>query len=262
MNLLSMRVDVPSGSMTERDSDAEKRAVLQAEISQAARLTEMDKVGSAFAHELNQPLAAIVNYLQACHRLLQDQPTPVTLRVRQALEKAVGQADRASQIIRNLRDLIHKPEAERRLEDIGAIVLDAVTLTHAEADAAGVALHLTGGVGLPRVYIAKLDMHVVLLHLIRNGIEAMAQSPQRDLTIETARTADGSAQVRIIDRGAGLPAEVTERLFQPFVTTKPTGLGAGLSICRTIVEAHGGRIEATPNPDGGTIFSFTIPSAE
>ncbi len=247
--------------LTSRKNAERELATLQAELSHVARVSEMGQMGSTLAHELNQPLAAIVNYLQACTRLLQNQPTPVSPRIQEAIEKAVGQADRAGQIIRRLREFVQKRETERRTEDINTVVQESVALALVGAKSAGILSHVNLDPDIPPVMIDKVQIQQVVLNLIRNAIEAMAQSKIRALTIST-RNQNGEVLVTVADTGSGMAPEVAAKLFEPFLTTKSTGMGIGLSICRSIVEAHGGRIWAEKNPGGGTIFSFVLPFAE
>jgi two-component system sensor kinase FixL len=247
--------------LTSRKNTERELATLQAELSHVARVSEMGQMGSTLAHELNQPLAAIVNYLQACHRLLQNQPTPATPRIQEAIEKAVAQADRAGQIIRRLREFVQKRETERGEEDLNTVVQEAVGLALVGTKAAGVVSHINLDPDLAPIFVDKVQIQQVVLNLVRNAVEAMAESNLRVLTIET-ESLENEALVRVTDTGSGMTPEVADKLFEPFLTTKMTGMGIGLSICRSIVQAHAGRIWATKNPAGGTIFSFTLPVAE
>jgi two-component system sensor kinase FixL len=236
---------------------------LQAELLHVSRLSAMGQMGSALAHELNQPLTAIVNYIQACRRLLQAQFGAVPPRIDEVMEKAAAQATRAGQIIRRLRQFVEKREAARQFEDLNNVVEEASALALVGAREASVRVQLELAPDLPQVALDKIQVQQVVLNLVRNALEAMAESPQRHLTIRTGLLAAVGgrriAEVRIADTGSGLDEAVAARLFEPFVTTKPTGMGVGLSICRVIVEAHGGQVSAEPNPAGGTIFSFTLP---
>jgi two-component system, LuxR family, sensor kinase FixL len=236
---------------------------LQAELLHVSRLSAMGQMGSALAHELNQPLTAIVNYMQACRRLLQAQFGAVPPRIDDVMEKAAAQATRAGQIIRRLRQFVEKREAARQIEDLNNVVEEASALALVGAREASVRVMLELAPDLPPVALDKIQVQQVVLNLVRNALEAMAESPQRQLTIRTCArpSADGRfvAEVGIADTGSGLSDAIAAQLFEPFVTTKPTGMGVGLSICRAIIEAHGGQIRADPNPPGGTIFSFTLP---
>lgn len=247
--------------LTSRKNAERELASLQSELTHVARLSEMGQMGSTLAHELNQPLSAIVNYLQACNRILQNQSTPASPRVHEALEKAVGQADRAGQIIRRLREFVRKRETERHLEDLNTVVQEAVGLALVGAKSAGVVSHITLAADLPAIFVDKVQIQQVVLNLVRNALDAMDHSKERVLNIDTLDE-NGEAVIRVTDTGSGLAPNVVDKLFEPFQTTKSTGMGIGLSICRSIVEAHGGRIWAEPNPAGGTIFSVALPSAE
>jgi two-component system sensor kinase FixL len=247
--------------LTSRQNAERELATIQSELSHVARVSEMGQMGATLAHELNQPLAAIVNYLQACHRLLQNQPTPVAPRIQEAIEKAVAQADRAGQIIRRLREFVQKRETERDVEDLNTVVQEAVGLALVGAKSAGVVSHINLDPDIPPVLVDKVQIQQVVLNLVRNAVEAMTHSKERVLTIATEEL-NGEALVRVTDTGSGMTPDVAAKLFEPFLTTKTTGMGIGLSICRSIVEAHGGRIWASKNPAGGTTFTFTLPPVE
>jgi two-component system sensor kinase FixL len=247
--------------VSEREKAERQVALLQSELTHVARVSEMGQMGSALAHELNQPLTAIVNYLQACQRLLQSQAAPIPPRVQEVIEKAVAQADRAGQIIRRLRQFVEKRESERRADDLNTVVQEALALALVGAKSAGVVLHVKYCDDLSPASIDRVQIQQVVMNLVRNAIEAMAQSSRRELGVETGLQ-DGDVFVRVSDTGPGLPTEVAAQLFTPFVTTKDSGMGIGLSICRTIIEAHGGRIWANGRPQGGTVFTFTVRTVE
>jgi len=250
--------------ITERQQTQKRMQELQAELMHVDRLSAMGQMGSALAHELNQPLTAIVNYLQASRRLLRAQMGAVPPRVEEALEKAVAQADRAGAIIRRLRQFVGKGENERRLADLNNVVEEASALALVGAREQGVRVMLELASDLPLVALDKIQIQQVVLNLVRNAIEAMSATDERLLTIGTGQDAKQGrrplAEVRISDTGSGLAPVVLNQLFQPFVTTKEGGMGVGLSICRSIVEAHGGQIWAESNPRGGTSFTFTVPT--
>lgn len=243
--------------LTERERSERRIDQLQAELMHVARLGELGQMGAALAHELNQPLAAIVNYLQAGRRLLQSVPD-APARIGEAMEKAAAQADRAGQVIRRLREFIARGETDRREENVNALIEEAAALALVGAKSAGVTTRLVLRPDLPAIVVDKVQIQQVLLNLIRNALEAMDESAERVLIVEAA-AADGMVTVTVADTGPGLSAEVAQNLFQPFVTTKERGMGVGLSICRSIIEAHGGRIWASPRGGGGTTFAFTVP---
>ena len=246
--------------ITERQGTERRLQELQSELLHSSRISTMGQMASALAHELNQPLTAVINYAQAGRRLIGAGGNPATLS--EVLDKAVTQAERAGKIIRRLRDFLERGETERRLEDINKVVEEAIALALVGAKDSGVKVRFAMANVLPPVMIDKIQIQQVVVNLVRNGIEAMEHAERREMTIDTTRNADGDVETVVIDSGPGLPPEVEAQLFQPFVSTKRTGMGLGLSICRTIVEAHGGRLSAGANPAGGAMFRFTLPAAE
>ncbi len=241
------------------ESQATERRLqdLQAELVHVSRLTALGEMASALAHELNQPLSAIANYVKGSVRIL-DQETPDPAKVRNALIQAGDQALRAGEIIRRLRDFVSKGESERRVEPLTKLIEEAGALAMIGAKESGVRVSFDISPAAPYVLADKVQVQQVLLNLMRNAIEAMQDSPRRALTISSALGEDHNVIVKVIDTGPGIAPEVASRLFQPFVTSKSTGMGVGLSISRTIIEAHGGRIWAESAPGGGTVFSFTL----
>jgi two-component system sensor kinase FixL len=249
--------------ITERQQNRKRLQELQAELTHVCRLSAVGQMGSALAHELNQPLTAIVNYMQACRRLLRTQLGAVPPRVDEAMEKAAAQATRAGEIIRRLRQFVEKGGSERRSEDLNNVVEEASALALVGAKEQGVRVMLELAPDLPPIALDRVQIQQVVLNLVRNAVEAMSASEEPSLTIRTRRDAGRGpgvrAEVTISDTGSGLAPAVRDQLFHPFVTTKAGGMGVGLSICRSIVEAHGGRIWAEPNAKGGTSFTFTLP---
>ena len=250
--------------LSERQSTEARLQELQAELVHMSRLTALGEMSSALAHELNQPLSAIANYLKGVRRLLE--PTahePGQGRVQDALDRATEQALRAGEIIRRLRDFVRRGETEQRVESLGKIVEEAGALALVGAKEHGVRVTFQLNPDYDTVLTDRVQVQQVLLNLIRNAIEAMEGQPRRELVVisgpsDAAAGGESMTEVRVKDTGAGLAEPVASQLFQPFLTTKANGLGVGLSICRTIIEAHGGRIWATANPDGGTVFHFTL----
>jgi two-component system sensor kinase FixL len=231
---------------------------LRSELIHVARVSELGQMVSALAHEVNQPLTAIGNYLRAGQRLVR---AGDTAKLEAALAKASDEATRASAVIRRLRDFIKKSDSVRRPEDLGPMLEETVALALVAADRRSVGVELRVDPAASAALIDKIQVQQVLLNLIRNAIEAMADGLLPALVIATAPAADGMIAVSVADNGPGLVAEVRNRLFQPFVTSKSEGMGVGLSICHAIIEAHGGRIWAEDNPGGGTVFRFTVPRA-
>jgi two-component system sensor kinase FixL len=249
--------------ITERQQNQKRLQELQAELMHVSRLSAMGQMGSALAHELNQPLTAIVNYMQAARRLLHAQTGTVPPRAEEALEKAVAQAARAGEIIRRLRQFVGKGDNQRRFEDLNNVVEEASALALVGAREQGVRVMLELASDLPPIALDRVQIQQVVLNLVRNAIEAMSATDEPLLTIGTRRNARRGvgliAEVKISDSGSGLDSTVLGQLFQPFVTTKTDGMGVGLSICRSIIEAHGGQIWGEPNLPGGTSFTFTLP---
>jgi two-component system sensor kinase FixL len=244
--------------LTERQETEARLQELQSELLHISRLTAMGEMASTLAHELNQPLSAISNYLKGSRKLIDSASDEQSAMIRDALEKAADQALRAGEIIRRLRDFVARGESERRVESVKKLIEEASALALVGAKDLGVRVKFAFHPKLDLVLADKVQIQQVLLNLMRNAIEAMAGQPNRELIISTEPSDDDMLTISVSDTGHGMAPEVRAQLFQPFVTTKRHGMGVGLSISRTIVEAHGGQIEAEPNPGGGTIFRFTL----
>jgi two-component system, LuxR family, sensor kinase FixL len=244
--------------LTEGQQTEARLQELQSELVHMSRLTALGEMASALAHELNQPLSAIANYMKGSRRLLENQTDQQSLLIRDAMDKAAEQSMRAGQIIRRLRDFVARGETERRIESLRKLLEEASALALVGAKDRGVRVFYSFDPTLESVLADKVQIQQVVLNLVRNATESMEQTARRDLTICSERGSDGMAIVKIIDTGTGIAPEIAGQLFQPFITTKSHGLGVGLSISRTIVESHGGRIWAEANPGGGTIFQFTL----
>jgi two-component system sensor kinase FixL len=244
--------------LTERQQTEARLQELQSELVHISRLTAMGEMASTLAHELNQPLSAISNYLKGSQRLLQGEAGERLAMMRDALEKAADQAMRAGQIIRRLRDFVSRGESERRVENITKLVEEASALALVGVKDRGIRVTFHFDPAVELVLADRVQIQQVLLNLIRNAMDAMEASPSRDLVISVMPAGNNLVRVSVADTGSGIEPEVAEQLFQPFITTKRHGMGVGLSISRTIVEAHGGRIWVEPNPGGGTIFHFTL----
>jgi two-component system, LuxR family, sensor kinase FixL len=246
--------------LTERQQTDARLQELQSELVHISRLTAMGEMASTLAHELNQPLSAINNYLKGTRRLLEGEAGERPDMMRDALEKAADQAMRAGQIIRRLRDFVSRGESERRVENVTKLVEEASALALVGVKDRGIRVTFQFDPSIEMVLADRVQIQQVLLNLIRNAMDAMEATRARDLAISVMPAAKNLVQVSVADTGSGIEPEVAEQLFQPFVTTKRQGMGVGLSISRTIVEAHGGRIWVEPNPAGGTIFHFTLAS--
>jgi two-component system sensor kinase FixL len=231
---------------------------MQAELIHMSRFTAMGEMASTLAHELNQPLTAVASYLNGCRRLLDGSETVHNLMLRDAIDRAADQALRAGQIIRRLRQFVARGESERNVESLPKLIEEASALALVGIKETGVRVLFALDPRVEFVMADKVQIQQVVLNLIRNAIEAMQDVERRELTIATAALANEMVEISVTDTGAGIAPEVAAQLFHPFVTTKPNGMGVGLSISRTIVEAHGGRLWADPNPDGGTIFRLTL----
>jgi two-component system sensor kinase FixL len=247
--------------LTERQRTEARLQELQSELVHISRLTAMGEMASALAHELNQPLSAIANYVKGSRRLLEGHDDRASAQVREALDSAAAQAVRAGDIIRKLRDFLARGESERQPEDLRKLVEEASALALVGARELDVRVRYEFDPAAPRVMADRVQIQQVLVNLVRNALDAMADSPRRELTIATRALPDGMVEVSVADTGPGISARIADQLFQPFVTTKRNGMGVGLSISRTIVDAHGGRIEAGPSAGGGTVFSFTLEAA-
>jgi two-component system, LuxR family, sensor kinase FixL len=240
--------------LTERQNRERHLNVLQAEFVHVARLTELGQMVAALAHEVNQPLTAMANYLSGARRLL---AAGNQQGMEQALERIAAQGDRAHQIIQRLRDFVNKRETEKRVESLLKTIEEASGLALIGVGH-GLKLEIRVDDGAAEAAIDKIQIQQVLFNLIRNATEAMAGSARRELSITTA-CAGEMVEISVADTGPGLPESVRARLFQPFVSTKPNGMGVGLSVCRTIVEAHGGELRAEDGDGGGTVFLLTVP---
>jgi two-component system sensor kinase FixL len=244
--------------LTERQNAEARLQELQSELVHISRLTAMGEMASALAHELNQPLSAITNYLKGSQRLLEGHSDETSASIREAIDKSADQALRAGQIIRRLRDFVARGESERQVESIAKITEEASALALVGAKDYGIRTQFHFNRDHDLVLADKVQIQQVLLNLIRNAVEAMSSAPVRHLTISTQGARDGMMEISVIDTGSGISPDFAQHLFQPFMTTKRDGMGVGLSICRTIIEAHGGQIWAEPNPGGGTVFRFTL----
>lgn len=246
---------------TARDIAAQtKEARLEADLAHVSRLSAMGEMSAAIAHELNQPLTAVTNYVKAAQRFLSaDKPSPAQIRsARDAVEKAADQTIRAGTIIRYLRDFVEKRESEKAAENINQVIREAVALGLVGTAHSNIKVKLDLEPRIPRLVIDKIQIQQVLLNLIRNAVEAMAGAENGEIRISSAVTGDRYAEITIRDTGPGFLPEMAGKLFHAFTTTKRDGLGIGLKICQSIIEAHGGSIKALPGGPGAA-FQIRLP---
>jgi two-component system sensor kinase FixL len=249
--------------LTERQQTLLRLQDLQSELAHVGRVSEMGTLASSLAHELNQPLTAVASYCESARDLLDNPPDGETLEmVKQALDEAAQQAIRAGQIVRRLRDFMSTGETERRIESLQRLINEANALALVGSREHGIDVQLELDPSADSVLVDRIQIQQVLVNLIRNAIDAMMETEVRCLAIRTAPHGDGLAEIIIEDSGSGIREAIAAQLFQPFITSKQNGMGIGLSICRTIIEAHGGRIWFEHRTTGGTAFHFTVPSGE
>jgi two-component system sensor kinase FixL len=247
--------------LTERQRTEARLQELQSELVHMSRFTALGEMASTLAHEINQPLTAIANYLKGCRRILQRMDGVEVPILQDAVNQAADQALRAGQVIRHLREFVARGESERHIENLPKLIEEASALALVGAKEKGVRVtfHLAPDALL--VLADRIQVQQVLLNLIRNAIEAMQDVPRRELMVSTKTLPhDHLIEISVSDTGSGIASEIADQLFQPFITTKKHGMGVGLSICRTIVESHGGKIWVESKPNQGTTFRFTLRS--
>lgn len=245
--------------LTEQEESAAKLGQARSELARLARLNELGEMASTLAHELNQPLSAIANYVQGCRRMLEKLDDEHAGRLRGALDETARQAIRAGDIIRHLREFVTRGETDKAPEDIKQLVEEAGALALVGSRERGIKSVFEFGADSGMVLADGVQIQQVLINLMRNAMEAMRDSPRRELVVRTRPLPDDRMLVEVEDTGPGISEEVAERLFQPFVTSKPGGMGIGLSISKRIIESHGGELTMHRNQAGGATFSFTLP---
>lgn len=254
---LHVATDISERKQVEETARRQREKI---ELSQ--RLVTAGEMASLLAHELNQPLAAIANYNTGCVNRLRSGNWQAR-EILEALEKSVVQARRAGGIIQRVREFLRKREPDLAPRDLAAIITEVSSMVSADAKRYAVNLRLALDRGLPPAQLDGILIKQVILNLVKNGIESMQDTPadRRDLHVRLSADTRETLHVEVADRGCGLPAELAADPVRPFYTTKPHGIGMGLQICRSIIEMHGGRLWATPNPEGGTVFHFTVATA-
>ena len=276
--------------LTERQEAELRVHDLQSVLAHVQRVSEMGTLATSLAHELNQPLTAIANYVETARDMLEKNAENILMIrkslddtaiddasrapglleenaetiavVREALDECASQSVRAGQIVRRLRDFISRGESERRIESLQRLITEASALALVGAGDQNVEVDVRLDPLADRVLVDRIQIQQVLLNLIRNAIEAMEDSPVRRLLIYSEREASGLIRITVADSGPGLAPDVAEHLFEAFRSTKESGMGLGLSISASIVAAHGGRIWAEPSKLGGTAFHFTVIDAD
>ena len=248
--------------VTERRQADMRVRDLQTELAHVGRLSELGTLASSLAHELNQPLTAIASYCEGAAELLEGEPDVEKLAMaREAMRDTAEQALRAGQIVRRMRDFLSHGETEHHVESLSQIITEANALALVGSREHGIDVQINLDHEGDAVFVDRIQIQQVLFNLIRNAIEAMIGGPVRSLMISSEADPE-MVTISIEDTGFGISESLAPQLFQPFITSKETGMGIGLSICRTIVEAHGGRIWFEAGLEGGTNFKFTLPRAE
>jgi PAS domain S-box-containing protein len=229
------------------------------ELAHLSRIAMLGQLSGSLAHELNQPLTAILSNAQAALRFLKTDPVDLD-EVREILVDIVTNDQRAGDIIRRLRALFERGEAKKEPLDCNELVRDVLRLLHSDLVSRNVSVALALDAALPRVDADRVQIQQLLLNLLLNACEAMSETPagERRLRLSTSQSAASEVVISVSDHGKGIPPDQIEKIFEPFVSTKKLGIGLGLAIARSIVAVHGGRMWAAPTPDGGAIFSFTL----
>ncbi|WP_298398484.1 PAS domain-containing sensor histidine kinase [Sphingobium sp.] len=248
--------------LTERQQAERRVADLQSELAHASRVTAMGTLASALAHELNQPLTAIANYMEAARDLLAMPGEVDRNMLGEAMDESAKQALRAGEIIRSLREFIRRGETIRQPEPMRALLAEGAALAFIGTDSRGIDMDTQVDRAIDKVLVNRVQLQQVIINLVKNAVEAMEGRPVRILRLTATPVDDGKVEVVVADSGPGLDPAMSRTLFTPFTTSKATGMGVGLSISQTIIEGHGGRIWATPSAWGGTAFHFTLDRAD
>lgn len=248
------RVWSPASSLDEAEAH---EARLRAQLGEAWSLNAMGEMASVLAHELNQPLSAVANYLRAARTMIAEMELPDDALI-DVVSRAGDQAIRAGEIVRTMRDLANRGAAEQHPESLAAILGEIEFIVDSMVRDTDIRVLYSLYQGMDIVLADRIQIQQLVLNLVRNAFDAVGKSPNRDIKISTRLDADGRMVTTVEDSGIGVDVNVIDRLFQPMISTKPTGMGLGLSICRAIVEHHGGRIWVEPSPLGGAAFSFVL----
>lgn len=265
VRVIGVNVDVTDRKQADADREAAGRRVasLHNELARMARVQALGEMASGLAHEINQPLAAILLRAEVSGRKLRQAPPDNPQELLQALDFIGNEAHRAGLIIRRMKDFVRRTDPPRSPLNLAATLNEIMPLVDNDLRSAGVAVRLDAEPGLPEIVGDKIQIQQVLLNLVRNALEALEATPpgRRSLCI-ALRRAENQVEAALSDSGCGISPEFLSKLFLPFHTTKPDGMGMGLALCRTIIDAHGGRIWAEANPSGGTTFFLRLPVRE
>lgn len=245
--------------LTEREESAAQLQLAQTELARLARLNELGEMASTLAHELNQPLSAIANYVQGCKRLIAKLDDQNAEMLRDALDRTAKQALRAGDIIRHLREFVTRGDTEKQPHDVKKLVEEAGALALVGSQERGVKSTFIYADDVGLVLADRVQIQQVLINLLRNAVEAMRDSPVRRLEVRISRLPGDLVAIAVSDTGPGIAEDIAPQLFQPFITSKPGGMGVGLSISKRIIEAHGGEIKVQRSALGGAEFVFTLP---
>ena len=246
--------------ITERKRSEEEIHQIRERLSQFGRLSTLGEMAAGLAHELNQPLTAIATYTQACQRLIESGQSDDD-EILATLKKCDSQAQRAGDVIRRLRQFVQKKELGPQEVSCDDLIRDLAALAEVDARNNGIPLTIDVAAGLPEIMVDAVQIQQVILNLIRNGIDAMMNMDHYDegISVSVTKFENDQIKIAVTDHGSGITKEDEKKIFQPFFTTKSSGLGLGLAICQSIVASHGGVLSFTKNPSGGTTFHFTLP---
>jgi two-component system sensor kinase FixL len=247
--------ETESARASEPDEHTRRIQELQGELADAQRLAELGQVVSALIHEIAQPITAIKNCLNACRRLV---ASGNQAGVQTALERMEEHTNHASDIIKRIRNYVKKRDVQVQPEVLSNVINEAIALAGSSIRGDDMTLTVEVDRSVQLAEIDRIVVRQVLFNLMRNSLEAMQDQPRRELAISAKEAPAGMVEISVADTGPGLSDEVRRKLFQPFVTTKPEGMGVGLSVCQLVVKRHGGRLWADDNIGGGTVFRFTI----
>jgi two-component system sensor kinase FixL len=249
--------------LTEQHAAESERHSLETRLEHVARLSLLGEMAAGIAHEINQPLTAIANYSQAAKNMFAH-GTADTKTLRNACDGIAEQVQRAGAVITNLRNFVRKREVEKKPLSLKHLVDDVLILINADAAHKGVTVETTVPDSLPKIAGNAVQLQQVLLNLTRNAVDAMSANVRRprEITIDVSRVGDGKVEIRVSDRGPGVSSSLEEAIFHPFFTTKEDGLGVGLAISRTIIEAHGGELSYERRAEGGSTFIVSLPILE